>query len=103
MASNSPNADQNRVPLPPHTKIASKNKSLLHDITSLSNPTKFCESSPLQTDEPYFPNAAINRGLSPSRAGQRSGNELNGFLDDIFSSMSTYQMEFDVEIERLMG
>jgi hypothetical protein len=57
----------------------------------------------LQTDEPYFPNATINRGLSPSCAGQPSGNELNGFLDGIFSSMSTYQMEFDVEIERLMG
>ncbi|KAK2398242.1 hypothetical protein QL285_048205 [Trifolium repens] len=37
-------------------------------------------------------NASINR--------ERGGNEMNGFIDGIFSSMSTFQMEFDVEVPR---
>jgi hypothetical protein len=76
MPSDYSDARQNHVPFPSLTKIALKNKFLLYDdITSL--------------------NASINCG--------RGGNELNGFADGIFSSMSTYQMEFDVEIVSLMG
>jgi hypothetical protein len=70
----SSNANKIHDPLPPHTKKASKNNSLLHDITYLSNPSKLHESSPLHTegvfsvsslphDEPDFPDAAINRLL----------------------------------------
>jgi hypothetical protein len=50
----------------------------------------------LPFDEASLDTKKVNE-TSPSPTTQGDDNELYGFLDGLFLSMQTYQMEFDVE------
>jgi hypothetical protein len=73
--------------------------SIQRHHTTNSHMTSNNDTSLLHDDDPFSLNTSKLRAPSSlvCENSQKDYNEMHSFLDGIFSSMQTYQMEYDVE------